>query len=116
MSDSDFEEERAPRSRTAVTNCRGRNHGDMDVDAADRVPVVATVVATDVHTETCLQVFYFSQKMFDFMCIHGTSERIAQAYITYTSEGRVAEKERITYQDQESTRLGCSKRSQETRW
>ena len=71
-----------PRSRTAVTNRRGRNHGDLDVDAADRVPVVATVVAT----ETCLQVFYFSQKMFDFMCIHGTSEHIAQAYITQASD------------------------------
>jgi hypothetical protein len=56
-SDSDdvFE---APRSRTAVTNRRRRNHGDLDVDAADRVPVVTTVVATETH----LQVFYFSQK------------------------------------------------------
>ena len=78
-SDDAFE---APRSRTAVTNRRGRNHGDLDVDAADRVPVVATVVAT----ETCLQVFYFSQKMFDFMCNHGTAERIDQAYITHASD------------------------------
>ena len=71
--------------RTAVRNRRGRNHGDVDVDAADRVPVVATVVAP-VATETCLQVFYFSQKMFDYMCTHGTSERIDQARITQASD------------------------------
>ncbi len=84
-SDSDDVFERQPpRSRTAVvTNRRGRNIGDLDVDAAEMVPVVA---ATVVATETCLQVFYFSQKMLDFMCIHGTSERISQAYITQASD------------------------------
>ena len=57
-SDDDFEPE--PRSRSALRD------------------VIAVVDNGEAATPREPQVFYFSQKMFDFMCVNGSAERVHQ--------------------------------------
>ncbi len=70
MSDSDFEEEtRAPRAPRRALR-------DLDVHEAEIQNVRVVDSDSDVSSR---QIFYFSKKLFDFMCAGATEGRIEQA-------------------------------------
>ena len=78
-SDSDVFQPEKPRP-----SCRRRNHTDVGADEAASVPCRVVVAAEPV--PVARQVFYFSRKMFDFMCLHGTADRIAQEAMRIASD------------------------------
>jgi len=71
MSDSDFEERQQPPRRPVV-----RVRGDVDVAEIPR-DADRRIDESDLNADK--QVFYFSKKLFDFMCEGATEDRIEGA-------------------------------------
>ncbi len=74
VSDSDFEQEtRAPRAPRRALR-------DLDVQRAEIQDVHVVEVSSDSDSDvSSRQIFYFSKKLFDFMCAGATAARIEQA-------------------------------------
>ena len=73
-SDSDFEKERPPRLQDVGVSSVVQVSDDR---SSDVVQVSSGCSSPQVSPDSdSIQVFYFSKKMFDFMCAEGTEERI----------------------------------------